>query len=283
MKSGQRSFKIPAVTLITAGIIAAVSIAISACQPTSSDAGAPSTTDWSCQIQDSPFSYSACHLNTEVLTKKSDSPYSLQLFWQQYNNSDPLLTFDNLVATLPAEKNLVFAMNAGMYNEHYAPIGYTVIEGEEIRALNLNEGGGNFHLLPNGVLWWDKEGKVQITESHALNNQFKNGKAQPWYATQSGPMLVIDGEIHPQFNPNSTSLKFRNGAGVCSDGSIQFVNSNEPVTFYQFAALFKHDLDCANALFLDGGIASALYAPSIDKHDKKQMGVIIGVVETEDN
>lgn len=265
-------------TLLAAALFA---LSISACQPTSSDANMSSTEDWSCQVQDSPFGYSACQIDAEILTEKSDSPYSLQLFWQQTDGSDPLLTFDNLVDTLPAEKSLAFAMNAGMYNEHYAPIGYTVIEGKEIRALNTKEGGGNFHLLPNGVLWWDKDGKVQISESNALNAQLKSGQAQPWYATQSGPMLVIDGEIHPQFNPDSTSLKFRNGAGVCSDGSIQLVNSNEPVSFYQFASLFRDDLKCPNALFLDGGIASALYAPSIDKHDKKEMGVIIGVVDTD--
>ena len=82
--------------------------------------------------------------------------------------------------------------------------------------------------------------------------------------------------------PESTSLKLRNGAGVCTDGSIQFVNSNVPVTFYQFATLFKDELGCANALFLDGGIASALYAPTINKQDKKEMGVMIGLVENQD-
>ncbi|WP_201575015.1 phosphodiester glycosidase family protein [Psychrobacter sp. H8-1] len=267
-------------TLLAAALFA---LSISACQPTTSDAYMSSTEDWSCQVQDSPFRYSACHINADVLGDKTDSPYSLQLFWQQTDGSEPLLTFDNLIDALPAQQNLAFAMNAGMYNESYAPIGYTVIEGKEIRALNTKEGGGNFHLLPNGVLWWDKDGKVQISESNALNTQLNSGRAQPWYATQSGPMLVIDGEIHPQFNPDSQSLKFRNGAGVCSDGSIQLVNSNEPVSFYQFASLFRDDLKCPNALFLDGGIASALYAPSIDKHDKKEMGVIIGVVVDTDN
>src|SRR5690606_41969964 len=113
--------------------------------------------------------------------------------------------------------------------------------------------------------------RVTIKQSIMFVNQLKCGKSQPWYATQSGTMLVINNENHPQFKPNSTSLKLRNGAGVCSDGSIQFVNSEAPVSFYQFAALFKDDLKCPNALFLDGGIASALYAPTIDKHDKKEM------------
>ena len=268
-------------TLLTAALIA---LSISACQPT--DHTNNSSTDngekyWSCQSQNAPFTYSACRIDAQTL---SDPRYSLQLFWQQAdnsaNNNQPLLTFDTLLATLPSEQTLNFAMNAGMYNENYAPIGYTVIEGKELRALNIKEGGGNFHLLPNGVMWWDKSGNVQITESNALDKQLNSGTAQPWYATQSGPMLVINNEIHPQFNPDSTSIKLRNGAGVCSDGSLQFVHSEEPVSFYQFATLFKDDLNCPNALFLDGGIASALYAPTIDKHDKKEMGVMIGLIET---
>lgn len=256
--------------------VALLCISVSACQPVNTDASSNDTENWSCQSRDTPFSYSACRIKAESLT---DGRYSLQLFWQQTGSDQPLLTFDNLMATLPAENTLSFAMNAGMYNEDYAPIGYTVIEGEEVRSLNLKEGGGNFHLLPNGVLWWDESGNVQVTESHALNEQINDNSAEPWYATQSGPMLVIDDEIHPQFNPESTSLKMRNGAGVCSDGSIQFVNSEQPVTFHEFATLFKDELGCPNALFLDGGIASALYAPSIDKQDKKEMGVMIAVIE----
>ncbi|MGM8886381.1 phosphodiester glycosidase family protein [Psychrobacter sp. 1U2] len=250
--------------------------ALSACQPFEADKSDKTAQFWTCTTQQTPFSYSACRIDSQALT--SDQ-YQLKLFWQD-ENQQTLLTFDELIDTLPNTQSLSYAMNAGMYNEDYAPIGYTVIEGEERRALNLKEGGGNFHLLPNGVLWWDKTGKLQITESQALDALIKNDKAQPWYATQSGPMLVIDNEIHPKFDPDSQSLKFRNGVGVCSDGTVQMVNSEEPVSFYQFAELFKKDLRCPNALFLDGGIASALYAPSIDKHDKKQMGVMIGIVET---
>lgn len=265
--------------VFAAPIIPLLALSISACQPNSANK-ADTPTAWSCHSKDLPFSYSACQIDADAL---QDSGYSLQLFWQQFDSTEPLLTFDNLLTELPENQTLSFAMNAGMYNASYAPIGYTIIEGVEKRALNLKEGGGNFHLLPNGVVWWNKAGEVQITESNALSEQLKNGQAVPWYASQSGPMLVIDNEIHPQFNPDSTSLKFRNGIGVCSDGdnsTVQFVNSNQPVTFYQFASVFKNDLGCPNALFLDGGIASSFYAPSIDSHDKKDMGVIVGVVET---
>ena len=253
-----------------------LALGLSACQQTNTNATSSDTDSWSCQTKDTPFAYSVCRVDATALASER---YSLQLFWQSSDNNEHLLTFDALLATLPNHETLKFAMNAGMYNENYAPIGYTVIEGKELKSLNVREGGGNFHLLPNGVMWWDQAGNVQITESNALDEQLNNGDVQPWYATQSGPMLVINDEIHPKFNPDSSSIKLRNGAGVCRDGSIQLVNSDEPVTFYQFAELFKDELGCSNALFLDGGIASALYAPSIDKQDKKEMGVMIGFVE----
>lgn len=259
---------------IMANVTVFLGLTLSACQPVDSNITDISNKDWSCSSQDSPFSYSACQISQEAL---AGDDYQLKLFWRD-DKEQTLLTFDTLLARLPDEQTLAFAMNAGMYNQAYAPIGYTVIEGQEIRALNLNEGGGNFHLLPNGVLWWNKAGLVQITESNVLDTLIKNGEARPSYATQSGPMLVINGDIHPEFNADSTSLKFRNGVGVCEDGSVQLINSNELVNFYAFASLFKDNLNCPNALFLDGGIASALYAPSIDKHDKKEMGVMVGVV-----
>ncbi|MGM8872012.1 phosphodiester glycosidase family protein [Psychrobacter sp. 2Y5] len=263
------------ILLLSAALLSAT--VLSACQPFDADKSDKMAQVWTCATEQTPFNYSACRIDSQALT---GDHYQLKLFWQDANKQT-LLTFDKLIDTLPSTQSLTFAMNAGMYNDSYAPIGYTVIEGQEIRALNLKEGGGNFHLLPNGVLWWDETGKLQITESQALDALIKNDKAQPWYATQSGPMLVIDNKIHPKFNADSQSLKFRNGVGVCSDDSVQMVNSEEPVSFYQFAELFKEELRCPNALFLDGGIASALYAPSIDKHDKKQMGVMIGVVDTQ--
>ena len=241
--------------------------------------------DSHCQQSKTPFAYSLCQVSQDKLS--NDPHLSLHLFWKPHNDNgnhdlNPLYKFNKLISTLPATETLKFAANAGMYNTDFAPIGYTVIEGKEIRALNLKEGGGNFHLLPNGVLWWDKAGSVHITESQKMQTLLDSKQAVPWYATQSGPMLVIEGKIHPKFNLESTSLKFRNGVGVCEDGNIKFVNSDTPVNFYNFASLFKDELHCSNALFLDGGIASALYAPEIKQNDDKNMGVMVGVVETED-
>lgn len=214
-----------------------------------------------CQIHKTPFSHTLCTTPNKTGT--------LSLVWKSAQDT-PFLTFKQLLQEQP---NAVVAMNAGMYNAKYAPIGYTVIDGKEIRSLNLKEGVGNFHLMPNGVFWQDKDG-FHISESKALDRLLQQGK-RPTLATQSGPMLVIDGKIHPKFDPDSTSKKIRNGIGTCKNNQIALVISDEPVNFYQFAQLFKDHLGCQNALFLDGGTASALYSKELNRSDNKNMGVMI--------
>lgn len=230
-----------------------------------------------CQRKNQPFDYSICELDA-----KNAVNFSLQ--WQNPSStSHPLLlTFNTLRDYLASEqpaKTLLFAMNAGMYDGNFAPIGYTVINGKQIRALNLKQGGGNFHLMPNGVFWQDRQG-FYITESQSMAKKLASG-AKPTFATQSGPMLVIDGNIHPAFDANSTSRKYRNGVGVCgrNPSRVKFVISDTPVSFYEFADLFKSQLGCDNALFLDGGSASALYSQTLSRNDNKYMGVMIAVTQ----
>lgn len=227
-----------------------------------------------CFMRTQPINHSHCAFDPALLHS------SLKLYWKQDNQ--PLYTFANLENYLLGQtpkRKLSFAMNAGMYNQDFAPIGYTVIDGKQVLSLNLKQGAGNFHLLPNGVFWWDKTG-FYIDTSANMAKKLRAG-TRPSYATQSGPMLVIDGNIHPKFDPNSTSVKIRNGVGAdCQDGKIHFVISDTPVNFYQFAAVFSSSLQCRNALFLDGGIASALYAPTIQRHDKLNMALMLAVSTT---
>ena len=222
-----------------------------------------------CQTVTTPFAYTVCEF------RPGEQQAQLQLAWRYPNSNNTLLNFANLKQSLPPQQTLHFAMNAGMYDERFAPIGYTVIQGQQIHSLNLKNGGGNFHMMPNGVFWWDKGG-YHVTESHAMAKLLERG-TKPLFATQSGPMLVINGKIHPSFSADSSSQKLRNGVGVCQDGRIKFVISDTWVSFYQFAALFKNDLGCDNALFLDGGRASALYSRELTRSDVKSMGAILAL------
>jgi len=170
---------------------------------------------------------------------------------------------------------LVFAMNAGMYDDNFAPVGLYVEQGRRLHAANTQAGAGNFHLKPNGVFWVDGA-RAGVTET----GRFLKSRAQPAFATQSGPMLLINGRVNPHIHASGVSEKYRNGVGVAEGHIVRFAISNAPVTFHQFAALFRDKLNCPDALFLDGGTASALYAPSLGRHDRfHPMGPMVGVVE----
>ena len=140
--------------------------------------------------------------------------------------------------------------------------------------LVTSDGPGNFGLLPNGVLCLE-DGAARIVESRT----FASDPPECVYATQSGPMLVIEGGLHPRFLQDSDSLNIRNGAGVTEDGRLILAISNERVNFHHFARLFRDDLDAPDALYFDGKI-SRLYDRGTARHDAGwPMGPIIGTVQ----
>jgi uncharacterized protein YigE (DUF2233 family) len=170
-------------------------------------------------------------------------------------------------------ERLSVAMNGGMYHDDRRPVGYTVIAGQEISPLVTREGPGNFGLLPNGVLCLTDDAAL-IMETHA----FAKARPQCRDATQSGPMLVIGGNLHPRFLPDSDSRHVRNGVGVRANGTVVLAISNEPVTFHEFGRLFRDVLDTPDALYLDGSV-SRLWAPEIGRQDfGRAMGPILGTV-----
>jgi len=178
-------------------------------------------------------------------------------------------------ALAKAGKRLVFAMNAGMYHADRAPVGL-YSEGEiVIQPLITSAGPGNFGLLPNGVFCIG-DGRADVVET----KQFARDAVQCKAANQSGPMLVIDGALHPRFLPDSTSRYVRNGVGTSADGQrAVFVISNNAVTFHEFGTVFRDILNLPNALYFDGNI-SRLYAPALKRDDAGfPMGPIVGVVE----
>jgi uncharacterized protein YigE (DUF2233 family) len=174
------------------------------------------------------------------------------------------------------EKNnhsLIFAMNGGMYDKNNAPQGLYIENQKLLSPLNTSNGKGNFYMKPNGVFYITTENKAVICNSTELHNT-KNIK----YATQSGPLLLINGNIHLSFNKDSKNKNIRNGVGILPDQKIIFAMSTCEISFYEFADFFKQ-LGCKNAVYLDGYV-SRTYLPEKNWiQTDGDFGVMIGIIK----
>jgi uncharacterized protein YigE (DUF2233 family) len=178
----------------------------------------------------------------------------LSLYWRD-DQGKPFGTFSRLRDYLAAHgRELKFAINAGIFSSNDIPLGLHVAESNVLQKLNLGdlEGGqGNFYMKPNGVFYaaGDQAGVVE-------SRKFAELGMRPRLASQSGPLLLEQGRIHPAFRPDSRNLRVRSGVGVTQDGRVVFVLSKTSVRFHDFARLFAESLRCENALYLDGDICS---------------------------
>lgn len=218
---------------------------------------------WKHQDEDRFLSY-------QVTPKK----HELKLYWKDDRNLN-FGSIQNLKLWLEGNKRkLVFAMNAGMYKQDGSPQGLYIENKKTLSPLDTSSGNGNFYLKPNGVFY------LTITNTAVVCNTalFKDS-GDIKYATQSGPMLVIGGQIHPSFKAESTNLNIRNGVGILPTGEVVFVISKVPVNFYDFAAYFKN-MGCKNALYLDGFVSRAYLPEKNWVQTDGNFGVIVGVIES---
>ncbi len=202
------------------------------------------------------------------------SRFDIRIFWRRPDGA-PYSYLSALPKTDSNGGQLAFALNGGMFHPDYRPVGLYVEDGQELVRASRASGPGNFHLKPNGV-FYAGEGEAGVLETGA----FLKRKPKAAFATQSGPMLVIDGKLHPRIAHASASAKMRDGVCV-RGGSAYFAISEEGVAFDTFERLFRDGLKCRNALFLDGGSAPALFVPSASRPGNKllALGPMIAVYE----
>jgi uncharacterized protein YigE (DUF2233 family) len=184
----------------------------------------------------------------------------LRLAWKSIAGT-PYRSFAALSHELD-EGKLAFAMNAGMYDQAGSPIGLYIEQGRELKYISTMAGPGNFHMKPNGVFWIDADSDPHVSAT----DDYIAAAPQPAWATQSGPMLVIGGQLHPDFQSDGASRYVRNGVGVSGRHAALFVISDRPVSFGKLARLFRDELHCDDALYLDGAVSS-LWAPSLGRSD----------------
>ncbi len=202
----------------------------------------------------------------------------LRLFLKDPGGDSLLGSFENVDRMLARHgARLAFAMNAGMYHPDRRPVGLYVEDGQDHAPLVTRAGPGNFGLLPNGVFCIG-DGRADVIETLG----FVEDRPACRDASQSGPMLVIDGALHPRFLRDSDSRYVRNGVGASAEGDrAWFVISDAPVTFHRFGRVFRDHLGAEQALYFDGNI-SRLHAPGLDRSDQGlPLGPMVGVVVDE--
>lgn len=197
----------------------------------------------------------------------------IQFYWKN-DQGQILRSIQNLKTFVESKQaTLVFAANAGMYQADNKPLGIFIQYGKALAPLNTRNGSGNFYMKPNGIFYITDDNKAIVCETNAFSNT-----DDVKFATQSGPMLLVDGEIHTAFSKGSANLNIRNGVGILPDNRIVFAMSKKEVNFYDFALYFQK-LGCKQALYLDGFV-SRTYLP--EKHwvqTDGNFGVMIGVTQ----
>jgi len=197
----------------------------------------------------------------------------VKLYWKN-ENGEILQTFSKLKEyTKSKGKTLLFAMNAGMYKTDFSPLGLYIENGIKKNKLNTRAGKGNFYLMPNGVFYMTDDNKPHVCKTQDFK-QSKNIK----YATQSGPMLAMDGKIHPAFKEGSANVNIRNGVGVLPDQTLVFAMSKKKINLYDFAMFFKKK-GCKNALYLDGFVSRVYWPEKKWIQTDGNFGVMIGVTD----
>jgi uncharacterized protein YigE (DUF2233 family) len=199
---------------------------------------------------------------------------NLQFYWKNDSNVafKSIANLQNWLTT--KNKALVFAMNGGMYQKDNSPQGLYIENYVQKSLLGTNNGKGNFFMMPNGLFYMNDKNEPFIctTTSFLLSTNIK-------FATQSGPMLLVDGHIHPQFIKGSTNINIRNGVGILPNNEVLFAMSKKEINFYDFAHFFK-EKGCLNALYLDGFVSRTFLPEENWIQNDGNFGVIIGVTKS---
>ncbi|ANF51304.1 hypothetical protein A0O34_12635 [Chryseobacterium glaciei] len=195
----------------------------------------------------------------------------IEFFWKK-NQNQPFKSIKNLKNYVNTKNQyLKFAMNGGMFIQNNIPKGLYIENFKNLHPIDTLSGQGNFYLKPNGIFYLTKSNTSAVisTENFKINSDIK-------FATQSGPMLIINGKINPIFQKNSKNLNIRNGVGILENKNPVFIMSKKKINFYDFASLFKN-LGCKNALYLDGFVSRAYLPEENWIQEDGNFGVIIGI------
>ncbi len=138
----------------------------------------------------------------------------------------------------------LIAINGGFFDQEYHPLGLRINQQQEHNPLKYISWWGVFYVK-------DRIPHIKSVKDFSQDNQID-------FAVQSGPRLLINGQI-PSLKPGYAE---RSALGITSTNKvIILVTENNPVSTTWLAEHMKQrPLNCVNALNLDGGSSSQLYA-----------------------
>ncbi|WP_045854379.1 phosphodiester glycosidase family protein [Raoultella terrigena] len=200
----------------------------------------------------SAFAAGKCALTDPSLTLQSYAVNPQQeriaMYWKNDAGS-AWGSLRSLLADINRDGRVRMAMNGGIYDKAYAPLGLYIEKGKQRVALNRASGGGNFFIRPGGVFFvkGQQAGIVSI-------DKYRPSPAID-YAVQSGPMLIENGRINWRLKPSAGSRKLRNGVGLTRQGQVIFMLSERETNFYDFACYAQSKLNVRQMLYLDGTIS----------------------------
>ncbi|AON53988.1 lipoprotein signal peptide protein [Herbaspirillum seropedicae] len=202
---------------------------------------------------------------------------TIRMYWKDANGV-PLANFLRLDAHLRTQgQDMVCATNAGIYDKQLQPLGLYVENGVQLRKLNTRQNAyGNFYLQPNGVfVLGDRQAYIVETSDYAAEGSLWNTVAR--YATQSGPLMLVEGKINHRFDPDSVNMVVRNAVCLDHAGVVTLAIARNPISFFDFATFLRDELKCSDALYLDGSI-SRMY-PTLEANMGPAFGAMIAVVK----
>ena len=198
------------------------------------------------------FASGKCSLTDPSLTLQSYTvdPHRerIVMYWQN-EDGKAWGSLRSLLGDINRDGQVQMAMNGGIYDKAYAPLGLYIENGRQLTPLNRASGGGNFFIRPGGVFYL----RGQNAEIVSIN-KFRPSPAIR-YAVQSGPMLIENGKINWRLKPSASSRKLRNGVGITGDGKVVFMLSARETNFYDFACYAQSKLNVRQMLYLDGTIS----------------------------
>ena len=149
----------------------------------------------------------------------------------------------SLAAHLAEQKNAPLATNGGFFTPHYKLLGLRISSGQVMNPLRP-------------ISWWDVF-LVRGTQAKIVLPQYFDEQSHPDFAIQAGPRLLINSKI-PNLKPGFAE---RTALGIDNEGQVLIaVTQQAPIQTQTLARLLQKYYGCVNAINLDGGSSTQLYA-----------------------